>query len=389
MPAPSDGTPDLRQGRAALTRGPVPEHEQAPRPPLTRAQKAVAAVVRAWPYLRWVVALGLLGLIVYVLVGRSAELSSVGSYLAGVRGQWLVVAVLLEACAIVSFAALQRRLLLSGQVGVGMGPLTAITLAGNSINNSLPGGTAFASVYAFRQYRLRGADDTLAAWTVLAVGIFAGAALALLASAGLVISGAEGGLDLIGYTLLTLVAGMAFGAAAVAVLWRLKLLVKVFRWAVGFVEHFVPMLRGDPNVVARRIVTRLTVVRPRKGAIAFCMAWAMGNWVCDCGCLAFSFIAVGAPVPWRSLLLAYGAGQLAANLPITPGGLGVVEGSMTIALVAYGGAEASTVAAVLLYRIINFWASLPVGWSAFGALAVQERGRQARSAPVGERGPGP
>ena len=41
--------------------------------------------------------------------------------------------------------------------------------------------------------------------------------------------------------------------------------------------------------------------------------------------------------------------QLAANLPITPGGLGVVEGSLTIALVAYGGGRDSTVAAVLLY----------------------------------------
>jgi len=37
---------------------------------------------------------------------------------------------------------------------------------------------------------------------------------------------------------------------------------------------------------------------------------------------------------WKGLLLAYGAGQLAADLPITPGGLGVVEGSLTIALVA-------------------------------------------------------
>ena len=40
--------------------------------------------------------------------------------------------------------------------------------------------------------------------------------------------------------------------------------------------------------------------------------------------------AVHAPVPWRGILLAYGAGQLAVNLPVTPGGLGVVEGSLTV-----------------------------------------------------------
>ena len=70
--------------------------------------------------------------------------------------------------------------------------------------------------------------------------------------------------------------------------------------------------------------------------LAMAGAAAMGNWVFDCGCLTLSFLAVGAGVPWRGLLLAYGAGQLATTLPITPGGLGVVEGSLTVALVTFG-----------------------------------------------------
>ena len=86
-------------------------------------------------------------------------------------------------------------------------------------------------------------------------------------------------------------------------------------------------------------------------------------------------------MPWKGLLLAYGAGQLAANLPITPGGLGVVEGSLTIALVAFGGAEASTVAGVLVYRLFNFWLLLPVGWGAWGVLTVQSRRQRAGAAP--------
>ena len=63
--------------------------------------------------------------------------------------------------------------------------------------------------------------------------------------------------------------------------------------------------------------------------------WPIGSWTARC--LALSFLALGAGMPWKGLLLAYGAAQLAANLPITPGGLGVVEGSLTIALVAFGG----------------------------------------------------
>ncbi len=129
---------------------------------------------------------------------------------------------------------------------------------------------------------------------------------------------------------------------------------------------------------------QLTVVQLRGGQAAVAAGWGMANWGLDCACLAFAFAAVGVAVPWRGLILAYGAGQLAANLPITPGGLGVVEGSITIALVAFGGSESSTVAAVLLYRIFNFWIPLPVGWVAWATLAVRNRREFRRSPPPPE-----
>ena len=93
------------------------------------------------------------------------------------------------------------------------------------------------------------------------------------------------------------------------------------------------------------------------------------------------FQAIHAPIPWDGLLLAYGAGQLAATLPITPGGLGVVEGSITIALVEFGGPVTSTADAVLLYRIISFWFILVLGWALIGEMALEvRRGRWGRSA---------
>jgi uncharacterized membrane protein YbhN (UPF0104 family) len=40
--------------------------------------------------------------------------------------------------------------------------------------------------------------------------------------------------------------------------------------------------------------------------------------------------------------------------------LGYARVSTTVALVAYGGAEQSALAAVLLYRLISFWGLIPV-----------------------------
>jgi len=112
---------------------------------------------------------------------------------------------------------------------------------------------------------------------------------------------------------------------------------------------------------------------------------SLGVWAFDCAALAASFTAVGVRVPWRGLLLTYGASQLAVNLPITPGGLGVVEGTMTIALVAFGGAEHDIVPAVLCYRIVSFWGFLPVGWLGWAVMALVGRRQDKTSAVLEAR----
>ena len=44
-----------------------------------------------------------------------------------------------------------------------------------------------------------------------------------------------------------------------------------------------------------------------------------------------------------------------------------------IALVTFGGGQISTVAAVLVYRIVSFWGYLPVGWIFWGGLTWHNR----------------
>jgi uncharacterized protein (TIRG00374 family) len=138
--------------------------------------------------------------------------------------------------------------------------------------------------------------------------------------------------------------------------------------------------RRDPHDLVETTRLRLVAVTPRARDWAAATGFAVANWSLDCVCLVVAFFALAAPVPWRGVLLAYGAGQLAANLPITPGGLGAVEGSLTVALVFYGGGRVSTVAAVLLYRIISFWALLPLGWASWLVLRWTSRPRPREAA---------
>jgi uncharacterized membrane protein YbhN (UPF0104 family) len=91
-------------------------------------------------------------------------------------------------------------------------------------------------------------------------------------------------------------------------------------------------------------------------------------------------LAVGGHVPWQGVLAAYGLTQLAAALPIMPGGIGVVEGTLSVLLIAYHMPAPTAIAAVMLYRIISFWIPVTVGWGAVGVLTAMRRHGRAQQA---------
>lgn len=325
-----------------------------------------ARVARAWPVAKYVVGLALAALVFDQLSNEKGELAGATRALNHLHWGWVALGLVAEAGSFLAFVNLQRRLLRAGQVDMAIGPMAAITLAANTISNSLPAGPVLATVFSFRQFRRRRADEAVAGWSVVATVVVASVALTLVAAIGALVAGAEGAsADVVGVIVAVFLITLAMGAVFVyepALVW-------VISTTVHLCERLTGWPRGELAVHIDRIILRLTVVRLSPGQVADVLGWGWANWMLDCSCLATAFLAVGAPVPWKGLLLAYGAGQLAANLPITPGGLGLVEGSLTIALVAYGGIESSTVLAVLLYRIISFWLPLPFGWGTWGWLA--------------------
>lgn len=258
-----------------------------------------------------------------------------------------------------AFAAMQNRLLRAGGVRIPPGRLLALTTAAGSIASSIPAGPAVASVFAYHQYRRYGADEALSAWTLIASFVASALGLAILAAGGVLLAEREGAAyDLIGVTLSVLVVAVL----AAVVLWQRSRLSQAGLVALRACRRVTGRPKRHESEVLGAIIDQLGRVNLSWRDFAVTLVWSIANWVFDCGCLAFGYLAIHAAIPFRGLLLAYGAGQLASNLPITPGGLGVVEGSLTIALVAFGGSHASTVAAVLLYRIVSFWGYIPVGW---------------------------
>lgn len=81
-----------------------------------------------------------------------------------------------------------------------------------------------------------------------------------------------------------------------------------------------------------------------------------------------AFDVTGSEVSLIEAFAAWALARLLGTVPITPGGLGVVELGLTGALVGFGGANAGVVAAVLVYRFLTMVPTIVLGLAAMPVL---------------------
>jgi uncharacterized protein (TIRG00374 family) len=334
-------------------------------------------LARHWSLLRVVAGVALTLVVLWELYGHGGELNDISSVLGTLRWWWFVPAVMVEAASLVAFCGIEFRLLSAAGTVPPTGSLIGMTLGSQALTNSIPGGPAFAAVYGFRWFRRFGADSAFAVWALIGVAVTNAVTLALVAVTGLALATGEGAtLDLVPVIVGVFLVSLGFAALFVFE----RPLARVVHRVLVVSRRLIGRPRGDVQVHADAVMRRITAVKLLPSDLAALAGWGLANWLLDAACFALSFLAVGAGIPWGALLLAYGAGQLAANLPITPGGLGVVDGSIVVALTYFGGAKASDVAAVFVYRLISFWLMVIAGWCGFGVMAQSvRRGRWPRT----------
>jgi hypothetical protein len=316
----------------------------------------------------------------WALSNKRHDLASASHLIANLDWRWVVLAVGAEVGSMVVFARLQRWLLRAGGVRVGLLSMVEITVAGNALSTTLPGGVAWAATWAFGQLRRRGADGTLSGWVILVAGALASFAIFVLLAVGAWVAGSKGPVA----SLRPLVAGLAaipvvVGLAGVLLARWPALRTRARELCVAASRR--PRMRTVDGAL-QQFWARVRTVQPAPAGWLEALGFALANWTLDAVVLVACTLALGVGVPWRGILVAYALTQVAASLPITPGGLGVVEGSLAALLVAYGMHPDQAVAVTLLYRVVSFWALVPVGWTVWSAIELsQRRGTRTRSHP--------
>ncbi|MXQ67143.1 TIGR00374 family protein [Actinomadura rayongensis] len=89
-------------------------------------------------------------------------------------------------------------------------------------------------------------------------------------------------------------------------------------------------------------------------------------------CLDASVRAFGDSLPWTTMVVVYLTANALGNAAPTPGGLGAVEGALTLALTISGLSAETATSGVLLFRLLTLWLPVLPGWAAFAYLQRKE-----------------
>jgi uncharacterized protein (TIRG00374 family) len=295
-------------------------------------------------------------------VGRSLHL------LARVNIGFVVLGVLLEVASLASYAELTRAVLPPGAGRFSR--VWRIDLSTLAVSHVLPGGTAGGDGLGYRLLTNEGVSAGDAGLALAIQGIGSALLLNAILWLALIVSIPLTGFNPI-YATAAIVGVLLLAAFAGVVLLLTKgedRAATALRALVGRVPFLKPSASDTANRVVHQIAARIRVMAADRALMRRALLWAAANWLLDAASLFVFLAAFGHIENPDGLLVAYGLAYVLAAIPVTPGGLGIVEGVLVPSLVGFGATRAVAIVAVVSYRLVNFWLPIPVGVAAYLSL---------------------
>jgi uncharacterized protein (TIRG00374 family) len=313
------------------------------------------------------------GVAIYLVFPAITEVFASWPRLSTLDPWWLTAALAAEVAHFACTFTLQRLALRTRA----WFPVITSQLAGNAISLIMPGGAAMGAAVQFRMLAASNADMAsavggLAAFSLLGVGgLLALPVLAL----PVILGGTYAGRGLVNAAILGAAGFVAFAAlGAVILVWDAPL-----RWAGRTVERLAnwtlrrraPLTGLDVTLVTQRNEIRAVLGRQWWQALLL----SAGRLAFDYFCLLAALRATGSHPRPSLILVAYAVAGIIGMIPVTPGGLGLVEASLTGLLVLADVDSSQAALATLAYRLVSYWAPLCAGPIAYGLFRIRYRGR--------------
>ncbi len=277
----------------------------------------------------------------------------------------LIIGLGLEAAALVAYSVMTRSAIAKNAPS--LPTLMRIQLSTKALSNTIPGGGAAGPALGYRLLTLAGVDASEAGFALATVGLGSAVVLNVLLWVTMLIT-----IPVIGYRpayVITAMIGLVvmglFGALIASLMRGHQ---SAERWVRNLASKVKWLNEDRLGELVRRLARRLEELLSDRKLLRQLVGWAMLNWLLDAAALWVFLRAFHVSVRPDTLLVAFCLANVAAAIPITPGGLGVVELTL-VTVLGLGGVPAAVAwLGVTAYRIVQLVLPIPVGAVCYASL---------------------
>lgn len=302
----------------------------------------------------------------YILLPLLPDFRKALDELSSVSPMLLSMGLFLQMLALFCYSLLTKAAL--GEAGhqISRLRLFRIQMSTKALANIVPGGSAAGPALGYRLMTLSGVDGPSAGFALATSGLVSAVVLNLLLWFGLIVSIPIRGVNK-GYGVAALAGIIVMLIAALLVLGLMDgqgRAERVLRW----IARKLQLNEDRAGAAVRQVALRLDDLAADRQLLMRVAAWALANWLFDAASLWVFLRAFGVSLDPDALIIAFGVVNVLQVIPITPGGLGIVEGAYALQLAAFGLPKTVATLGVASYRIGQYWLPTVVGGILYASL---------------------
>lgn len=308
------------------------------------------------------------GVLYFALVTVVPGVRKALSELRSVSPILIVTGFLLEVAALYSYSLLTKAALGDAGRVVSSWRLFRIQMSTKALSSIVPGGSVAGSALGYRLMTLSGVPGPDAGFALATSGLGSAVVLNVIFWVALVISipirGVNGGYAtaaIAGVIIMAFAAMLVFGLLEGQ--GRAERMLRWFARRMGLDEN-----RAAAGV--KHVAGRLDELASDRQLLLRVIGWAAANWLFDAMALWVFLRAFGVSTDVDALVVAFGLANVLAVIPITPGGLLVVDVTLSSALVGFGLSRSTAVLGVAAWRLAQFFFPIVLGGFLYGTLRV-------------------
>jgi putative heme transporter len=320
-----------------------------------------------WPVLKVSAKLMVIVLVAYFVVpGLVVKFTDAANKLSTVNPLLLGLGLGLQMSALLAYSVLTRAALPKSSLSLTR--LFRIQLSTKALSNIVPAGSAAGNALGYRLLTLSGVAGPDAGFALATVGLGSAVVLNVLLLVALLVSIPIRGVNPL-YGGAAAAGVLLIGIAALLVVGLLRGQAKAERR----VRRVARRLKMDPDravEIIRHIASRVRELFENKRLLGRVTFWAVANWALDMGSLWVFIRAFGDTPPIDGLIIAFGLANVLAVIPLTPGGVGIIETTLVTTLIGFSLTAPAATLGVLGYRGAQYLLPMLIGGVCYLSLKV-------------------